>query len=995
LFRESDYHQRVKGFFTVELCARLAIEAVAVVIESEGHVMFQVKLFKANLRATLLIGAGTAALIAGSPTASAQEVSSNQPVETVVVTGTLIHRSDYDTPSPIQVIDASQIKALGYTSTADLLQSIPDNNSGAVATAFTGALAFGGSGVSLRGLLEDSTLILIDGHRTSQYPLTSDGERSFTDLNTIPLDAVAQVQVLQDGASSIYGADAIGGVVNIILKHDFQGVEASAEGGTSQQGGGSMTHDTVTLGYGDLASDHFNFYINGEYEYDGAIKAGQRGFPFNTNDLSSIGGLNNIGGQPQQDSGSIYGSVTPATEGTAGNILTGVPNPGALSQVLAPGGCGSLGKFTTTPGVGSYCTQNMELYQDDQPQTARDGIYARATVEPNAHTDVYLDLSYFHYEDDFTGIPVPPGPAQIQATSQTNTDTIVLPARLTGANGPGTGSLNPNDPFPNSPNCVEGLPFGKPNACTDALINYAFGDLPPSTGVSNNNIRATLEAQGEYWGWSYDGALTVAHSWVLLNIQGALNFPQLETDINDGAYNFLYPSKNSPSLLHTLSPVMSSDSTSDENSLDFSATRGIFDLPGGTTQLGLGAEYRTEDLNSPSFNSNLQGQDYQSSFASGNRRVASVFGELDMPILPTLEADLSGRFDHYSDFGNTANPKLGLKWTPIPIITFRGTASTGFKAPGFAENGNSQSAGYVTTTGASYSPAWAATHGNDGYAENTYSLEQISTSFHGIKPETSRNFTGGTVVKPFDNVTASLDYYYIQKWDAIQFPNSGNAIIPYLEGLPLPPGYSIIPDAPDPLFPHAIPRPAVVSAPYVNSGTIITDGLDMSITATFPLTSTLNYTTQFNGTHIFEYFSKVPGLPTLQWAGTESPCEYTSCEGTPRDRFTWSHTLDFGPYSVTGTLLYISGEKNIESDLVPPDGTIYPFRGGSGFWDFNLHAAYDITDQMQVFGNILNVANSPPPIQPAQYGGINYNPVAYQAGIVGRFFQLGISYKTN
>ena len=951
--------------------------------------MLRAKRSRFSLHAALLFGIASAAVTAGPQNVSAQATASAGPVETVVVTGTLIHRNDYDTPSPIQVIDADQIKALGYTSTADLLQNLPDNSSGAVSTSFTGALAFGGSGISLRGLLEDSTLILIDGHRTSQYPLTSDGERSFTDLNTIPLDVISQVQVLQDGASSLYGADAIGGVVNIILKHDFQGVEAEAEGGTSQEGGGDMTHETATFGIGDLSTDRYNFYINGEFEYNGAIKVGQRGFPFNTNDLSSIGGLNNIGGQPQQNDGSIYGSVTPAMEGVAGNILTGVAIPGALSQVLAPGGCGPLGKFTSTAGVGSYCEQDMELYQDDQPQTEREGVYSRMTIEPNAHSQVYLDLSYFHYEDMFTGIPTPPGPAQIQATSQTNTDSIVLPARLNGPGGPGTGPLNPNDPFHNSPNCVEAV------SCTDALINYAFGDLPPSTDVSNNNFRGTLEAQGDYQGWTYDAAVTVAHSWVILDIHGALNFPQLQTDINDGAYNFLDPSKNGASLLRALSPVMSSDSISNEDSVDFSATRPIFDLPGGPVQFGVGGQFRKEDLNSPSFNANLQGQDYQSSFASGNRRILSIFSELDMPVLPNLEADLSGRFDHYSDFGNTGNPKLGLKWSPIPEVTFRGTASTGFKAPGFSENGNSQSAGFVTTTGASYSAAWAATHGNDAYADNTYSLEVVSTSFSGIKPETSRNLTGGVVVKPFDNITASLDYYYIQKWDAIQFPNPGSGIIPYLSGQTLPAGFSIIADTPDPLYPNAIPRPAVVSAPYINNGIIITDGLDLSISGTFELTDTLNYNTQFNGTHIFAYISKVPGIGTLEWAGTESPCEYTSCEGTPRDRFTWSHTLDFGQYSMTATLLYISGEKNIESDLVPPNGTIYPFRGASGFWDLNLHAAYNVNDQVQVYGNVLNVANTPPPLQPAQYGGVNYNPAAYQAGIVGRFFELGVRYKTD
>jgi iron complex outermembrane receptor protein len=654
----------------------------------------------------------------------------------------------------------------------------------------------------------------------------------------------------------------------------------------------------------------------------------------------------------------------------------------------------------------------MELYQDDQPRTTREGLYARATVDPNAHTEVYLDLSYFVFQDSFTGVPVPAGPAQIQAGSQTNTDSIVLPARLTGAGGPGTGILNPNDPFTNSPTCVEG------STCTDALINYAFGDIPAYTNVSNNNFRGTLAVKGDLWGWTYNGALTEAHSWVLLDIHGAINFPQLYADVNDGAYNFLNPSLNTAAVRNALSPVMSSDSTSNMTSFDASATRDVFDLPGGPAQIGIGAQYRTESLDSPSFNANLEGQDYQSSYASGARTIASVFGEVDLPILKTLEADLSARFDHYSDFGDTTNPKAGLKWTPIPEISFRGTASSGFKAPGFAENGNSQSAGYVTTEVQSYcatnppvtvpgQPGYCAAYAThspggpnamgDSYVSNPYALEEISTSFPGIKPETSENFTGGVVLKPFgeENFTASVDYYYIQKFNAIQFPNTAIAINDYLTGQPLPPGYTVTPDAPDPNYPGAIARPIIVTAPYSNNGTIITDGLDVSISAAFQLTDDLNYSTQFNGTHIFEFASIIPGEPKLEYVGTESPCEYTSCEGTPQDRFTWSHTFDYDKWSVTGTLLYVSGEKNIESDLAGPGGTIYPFANGGAFWDFNLHASYQITDQIQIFGNVLNLFNTPPPIEPAQYGGVNYNPAAYQAGIVGRFFSLGVHIKTN
>jgi len=219
-------------------------------------------------------------------------------------------------------------------------------------------------------------------------------------------------------------------------------------------------------------------------------------------------------------------------------------------------------------------------------------------------------------------------------------------------------------------------------------------------------------------------------------------------------------------------------------------------------------------------------------------------------------------------------------------------------------------------------------------------------------------------------------------------------IAAYLAGTPLPAGSSVIGDIPDPNFPTAITRPVVVEAPYTNNGVIITDGLDVQVSAAFELTKELNYSTQLNGTHIFEYSSIIPGQPRLEWAGTESPCEYTSCEGTPRDRINWQNTFDYGKWSVTGTLIYVSGEKNIESDLAGPGGTVYPFPSGGGFWDFNLHGSYQITDQIQVFGNVLNVFNTTPPVMPAQYGGVNYNPAAYQAGIVGRFFELGVHIKT-
>ena len=406
-------------------------------------------------------------------------------VETVVVTGTLLHEKY--TASPVTVISKDQINNASQTTIADVVRSISADNSGTVPTAFTDGFAAGSSGVALRGLTVNSTLVLIDGLRTANYALSDDGERSFVDLNTIPLDVVDHVDVLKDGASSLYGADAIAGVVNIVLKPDFQGEAAEGEVGTSQHGGGTMARATATFGTGDPGTDHYNAFVNFEYEVDESIPVGDRGFPYNTNNLTSIGGVDLNIGQPSQDTGSIYGSVTPATLTDPNDITTGVPIPGAVSQPLRP--CGPKSVQETDPSGNVYCEQNQALYGVDQPYESRFGVYSRFNIYPNAHTQAYLDGSYFQND-----VYVPGGPPQIESSTPNNTNTIVLPARLT------SGALNPNDPFA--------------AAGQDALINYAFGGIPSYSVENNHVVRVVGGIQGEEWGWDYDGALVAAHTWL-------------------------------------------------------------------------------------------------------------------------------------------------------------------------------------------------------------------------------------------------------------------------------------------------------------------------------------------------------------------------------------------------------------------------------------------------------------------------------------------------
>jgi iron complex outermembrane receptor protein len=175
------------------------------------------------LTAPAVVLAQTAPATTLAATASSDNATQ---VQEIVVTGRLIRRTTTETPSPVTVMTADAISKTANTTIADVIRSVAADNSGTVPTAFSDGFAAGASGVALRGLTVNSTLVLIDGLRTTSYPLPDDGQRSFVDLNTIPFSAVQQVEVLKDGASSIYGDDAIGGVVNIIMKPTFKGLEA-------------------------------------------------------------------------------------------------------------------------------------------------------------------------------------------------------------------------------------------------------------------------------------------------------------------------------------------------------------------------------------------------------------------------------------------------------------------------------------------------------------------------------------------------------------------------------------------------------------------------------------------------------------------------------------------------------------------------------------------------------------------------------------------------
>ncbi len=906
----------------------------------------------------------------------------------VEVTGSAIPRTSKETPSPVIVINALQIKRSGLTTVADVVRSVSADNSGTIPNAFTAGFAAGSSGVALRGLTVNSTLVLVDGRRLASYALADDGQRSFVDLNTIPLDAVDRIEVLKDGASSLYGADAIAGVVNVILKHDFKGADVTAEIGTSQHGGGLEKRATGSWGKGDLESDHWNGYAAFEYEGDARITTPSRGFPFNTGDLSSIGGPNGIGGQPLNNSGSIYGSVSPGTLGTPGDLTTGnfiSLNP--IFQPLRPCGPGSTPindpNNDLGAGAGSYCTQNFADFGDDQAAQERIGLYGRFTFKFGDYGEAYLNASYYQNK-----VVVDGGPPQIQTGTPNNTNAIALPVFLSN------GSLNPNNPF-----AAQGQV---------ALINYAFGDIPGASEEFNHVYRFVAGVKGSLGEWNYDSALVVNHTALDSTLLGFINFNQLISDLKDGSYNFIDPSQNSAAVRAALAPALRKTSTSDMDSIDFRVNRPLFKLRGGDLGLALGAEERHEAQNDPDLNPNLAAQGLGIAHTVGSRNIGAVYAEIDAPITKSFEVDGSARYDHYSDFGGAFDPKIGFKWKPIDQLAFRGTYSRGFRAPAFAENGSSAAEGF--TTFQITNVPFLVAHGGDpitgsnadAYAANQYALAQSTVANPNIQPERSKSFTFGMIVQPSPWLDASLDYYWIKKTGVIVQSDPNVALSNYFAGSALPAGYTIIADTPDPQFPNALPRPIVVKAPFINANSLVTNGMDLDLRAKFKPSDSTQWISDLTITGIFKWTMNFPDGSIQDYVGTQGPYILSSGAGTPRYRANWANTLIWGRLETTATVYYTSGIFMSVPDITNdhscfstgPSGANFPANCRvPSFTDVDLTAIYHLNDHIDINGAVENVFDRKPPFDPIDYAALNYNPTYAQSGIVGRFFKLGVHVK--
>ena len=946
---------------------------------------------KTRLCTALMVACGGVMLSVGAP-AFAQGTTT---LERVEITGSNIRRINSETASPVLALTREDIEKSGRSSVAELLQTLSVDNQGSVPKNFGAGFASGASGISLRGLGAASTLVLLNGRRIAPFGLADDGQKVFSDLNLIPLDAVERIEILKDGGSAIYGSDAIAGVVNVILRKDYQGLAMNASYGTTQYGNGQEKRASITGGFGDLQRQGFNVLAN--------LEVGRQGEIYNRDitDRGYIGrqDLRDLGFSANETVASVSaggnGAIT--TNNAAGSAINGnVRNPVTLDYYNRgnPAGLGftrifpaaACSNFTSHPqgDPGGGCLNDAaQEYGQIQPSQKYINFFTRGTLNIAPALQGYAEFNWYNNKNEaFTT------PSQVS-------NSVGYPGGPVSNAGVSLGAAHPDNPY-----------FG-----SEARLRYLAVDNGPRVRNGDSDFyRILVGLKGTAAEWEYDTGLlyseTKGHDVRTGYLQRDVTFALLNptaanvaaATAGSAAYAALPAGTlwriaenaglNSAALYAAMSPPITSDSDAKITQIDVKASREIGKLDGGPIGLAVGAELRHESISltpvTGTERGNVIGLGY--SAYDGGRTVTAAYVEVLAPLLKQLEASAALRYDHYSDAGNSTTPKFGIKYTPFRELALRGTYAKGFRAPSPAENGVGGLAAFSTATdplrcnlgiAAACAPAAVAV---------------ITSPNPALKPEKSDNYTLGLVFEPSSKTSIAIDYFDITRKDEINQEQTDAAVAA---------GHI----ARDPTTATAVPgdpgQIVAVLGQYVNSSRTKVRGFDVDAKQGFELGGgfgKLTLTAQW--THLFTFKRTEVDGSSRDFAGTHGNCDVTNCIGTPADRANFGAFVDTGAYRVGINANYRASieNKNFKDD---PAGCASTFADGSdapagcriaSFTTFDLVGRWQPMKELEVYGSIRNLFNRIAPLDPLTYGQQAFNPLDY-AGAVGRFYTVGLKYR--
>jgi outer membrane receptor protein involved in Fe transport len=627
-----------------------------------------------NLRALFALIAGASII----PAAVAQSAAPEEKKEEVVklekfeVTGSFIKRIDTEGPAPVTIITKDVMELSGSNTVQDVLRRIPSNFAGVNENVNNQGATGGAGNVSLRGLGVENTLLLINGRRNA--PSAAAGGSSFVNINAIPLAAIDRIEVLQDGASALYGSDAIGGVVNVILRRDYTGSEMTVRYGNSFEEGDN--HEFRANGIVGASTDKASALVVFDYfKRSSKLRQDFSGYT-RTADLRALHGDGSDFRSPTGNPGTII--LRPGSAYLAAGNPLGLPaNPSGIFGIPD----GSTGRWTSAAAFAATLLPGVERTFDFAgpnqiiPATKRQGIVGIATYKFNDKMEGFLEVSYNQNKTDVFLAATP-----VTATGAVN----VVPA---------------NNPF---------NPFGE-------SVNFRFRPLdvgPRTNFITTKNSRVLAGFKGEAfdnWNWEL-GFLTNTDSVSDIGVNYIVTADVISAASGTfarapGLFLNVFGDKqgNDPRLLAALNNTVTTNGELKQESIDAKVTGVVMDLPAGELGVAIGAEARRERLQVF-----LDPLTQQGAFAgsgtrentNGSRKVYSAYAEMsvplvspkqDIPFLRSAELQIAARKEEYYIRGKTyatfesTKPKYAISIRPTKDLLLRASYAEGFRAPSLFE----------------------------------------------------------------------------------------------------------------------------------------------------------------------------------------------------------------------------------------------------------------------------------------------------------------------
>lgn len=861
--------------------------------------------------------------LAATPAVAQQQTAATE-LEEVVITGSRI-RGVAPVGSSVVAVERDEVLQSGATTTADVLKQIPQitaigfNAEGSVGPAAPSNITRS-TAPNLRGIGPTATLTIFDGHRVS----ASGTMGQLVDPSFLPPLALERVEVVADGASAIYGSDAVAGVINLVPRKQFDGVEVSVRGGAAD-----AYHDYQIGAIGGTAWDSGRVVVAADYLFSDAVEAWDRDYI--TNDRRSFGGANGLDINCGNPGTMTVGGVTYALpDGDGRNVLRSQLTPGSRNLCDAARWNGVLPEMERTSIYGSIeqdLTSNLKLVAQ--------GFFSRRTFE-TVRTQPNLNIANVPATNPFR-------PADIPAGTPVTVNYSLVPDV---GRGPATGEAETYQ-------AIVGL---------DAV----FGDFEVNFSGS----------YGE--GSDYEERRTVNQFYM----NQALADPNPATALNV----FGGPGSNNPeTLARIFSGVGLIAGTSTLKNVEVNANGPLFDMPGGSVRIAVGAEYREEDLEADSRGISAATGQATRTGTSNDRDVSAVYGELFVPIVggsnaiagvQSLDLSLAARFEDYSDFGSTTNPKIGLNWRPIDDLLVRASYGTSFRAPGLSENDPNAS-------GAGLYPGNVTLR--DGRSVYRVSIAGGNPT---LKPEEATTWSFGFDLTPaaLPGMRLGVTYFDIEYENQI-VDGFGRANL-YVNDPDLYPSFvafqgdpnfaalqSLIQNSgftsPTPID-YTRPDLVLVDARRVNVGQVKTDGIDVDFRQDFITDAMGTFTVGLSGTRFLSYDTAEGGAYLDRLNTIAFPAKFSG-----RGNLGWN----FGDFTSRLTVHYVTSYSNTNSVLVPKvdDYTTVDL-------DFSYTLSAGFADGMRLGLNVRNVFDTDPP-EVDMAGAYD----ASKASALGRVFALTVS----